>query len=116
METRENLGGDGKYEYKRSEPTLWDPDGRGQLAASQLILSRAALPLISGSFYSYLSGWRAGMGFTLKSQTRMNNALRDGTTVYVKSVTKTIEIYGDSMAGSRVRSVITFSNNKWEGT
>ena len=116
MGTRENLGGDGKYEYKKSEPALWDPDGKGQLRASELILNRAALPLISGSFNSYLSGWKAGMGFTLKSQIRMNNALRDGTIMYVKSVTKTVEIYGDSMASSRVKSAITFSNNRWEGT
>ena len=116
MKGRENLGSDGIYEYKRSEPALWDATGEGQNNASRLVLSRYSMPLITGEFYSYLSGWRAGMGFQLKSYLRMNGKFKDGVTMYVKSVTKTIEIYGNSITASRIKSEITISNNKWEGS
>ena len=116
MKSRENLGSDGIYEYKKSEPALWDATGQNQDLSATVILNRYSMPVITGEFYSYLSGWRAGMAFTIQSNIRMNGKLRDGVVFYVKSVSKTIEIYGSSIALSRIKSEITISNNKWEGT
>ena len=115
IKKRENLGSDGIYEYKKSEPALWDATGQNQNLSATIILNRYSMPVITGEFYSYLTGWRAGMAFTIKSSIRMNGKLSDGVVFYVKSVSKTIEIYGESIALSRIKSEITISDNKWEG-
>lgn len=82
-------GTDGIYEYNRMDPSLSAelPALAQQRAA--MTLTKYAMPYISGSFTSFLSGWTVGMWFTFQSQRRFQGDL-NGQQFFVIRVQKKI--------------------------
>lgn len=78
---------DGIYEYSEEDKSLTNSTIAAPQSKAQLLLLKYNLPQITGSFTSYLSGWKAGQSFTLTTQARMGGLT---TTMFVLRVTKTL--------------------------
>jgi len=111
MQRRESYAGyleSGKYEYVMSEPALYTEKGEEAIAAMERVLMRYRWPLITGSFTSFLKGWRAGQYFHLKSTARGAFGEAIDELVFVQSVRKTV-----TAAGDKIQSTIEYSNIPW---
>jgi hypothetical protein len=82
-------GNDGVFEYAISDPTLSADDSQPAVARGQEQIVKYGSPHISGTFTSYLHGWKAGQSFLFRSTRRMNGEL-DGTTFFVTKVAKRV--------------------------
>jgi hypothetical protein len=80
-------GTDGCYEYAVDDKSLTNSTIGAPQAKAQLLLQKYRLPQISGTFTSYLSGWRAGQSFQLVTTARMGGV---NQRMYVLQVTKSI--------------------------
>ena len=93
----------------------------------ELTLEREAWPLVSGSFTTFMSGWRAGQYFKITSANRdifdiptwvkssgyPNDGTKDPMPVWVTSVTKTI--VAQESGGYRIRYEVEFSSQPFAG-
>ena len=64
-------GTDGIYQFNRMDPSLSAELPSLALERAQMTLNKYAFPIVSGSFTSYVSGWRVGQWFNFKSKRRM---------------------------------------------
>ncbi len=87
---RSREGTDGIYEYVISDPNLSASDTSLAEARLQFILAKYGTPILGGTFYSFLQGWRAGQYFTLTSARRFSGDFAVGVTMYISKVTKTV--------------------------
>lgn len=107
----ERDGTDGIFENVIDDPRLTSDGPELAQLRGQLALYKYGYPHISGSFYSYLQGWRAGQHFVFQSQKRMDGEL-DGETLYVTKVTKTITNH--PLNGTPIlKSQISFSDSPY---
>lgn len=82
-------GTDGIYEYNRMDPSLSaELPTLAQMRAG-MTLTKYAYPLVTGTFTSYLHGWRVGMYFYFNSQRRMQGEY-NGKKFFVIRVSKKI--------------------------
>lgn len=86
-------GTDGIYEFNRMDPSLSaeTPDLANQRAS--MTLTKYAWPYLSGSFRSFLSGWRVGQYFNFTSQRRFQGGFASysyGSQFFVIRVQKSI--------------------------
>lgn len=101
-------GTDGIYEYAVDDKSLTNSTVGAPQAKAQLLLQKYSMPQISGTFTSYLSGWRAGQCFQLVTNKRMGGI---NQTMYVLQNTKTIV---NNVEGSFVTmNQITFANSPY---
>jgi len=80
-------GTDGIYEYAVSDPRMSGDDTSLAQARTGYLLAKYGTPNLTGTYTSYLQGWRAGQSFRLKSDLRMGGV---DQTMYVAQCTKTI--------------------------
>ena len=80
-------GTDGSYEYAVDDKSLTNSTIGAPQAKAQLLIQKYGLPQISGTFTSFLSGWRAGQSFQLVTTHRMGGI---NQRMYVLQNTKTI--------------------------
>lgn len=83
---------DGVYEYAVEDPGLTAASMDTANARAQMLLYKYAYPKLTGSFGSYLGGWRAGQCFQLASAYRMGGV---NQRMYVVKVVKRIVRAGD---------------------
>ncbi len=82
-------GTDGVFEYNRMDPSLSAETPTLAQTRAAMTLTKYAYPIAQGSFTSFISGWRVGMYFTLKSQRRYQG-IYDGVNFFVTRVRKTL--------------------------
>lgn len=87
----QRIGGtdDGVFEYAISDPTLSADNVGPAVARGQEQIAKYGHPKISGSFTSYLHGWKAGQCFTFSSLNRFGGEL-NGEVFYVTKVQKKV--------------------------
>lgn len=78
---------DGIYEHAIEDPSLTAPTLDTANARAQMLLYKYGYPKLTGSFGSYLQGWRAGQRFTVKAAKRMGGL---NQLMYVTKVVKRI--------------------------
>lgn len=83
-------GGDGIHEFVVNDPGLSGPDTRSAEARGQVLLYKYGYPRVTGTFGSYVQGWRAGQYFYLQSNIRMGGMFSTPQRMYVTQVTKRI--------------------------
>jgi len=99
---------DGVYEYSHEDKSLTNSTIAAPQAKAQLMIQKYGVPQITGSFESFIPGWRAGQMFTLVTKKRMGGI---STKMYVLRVNKSIvnNINGVYM----VKSEIQFANSPY---
>lgn len=105
-------GTDGYFEYAISDPTLTgETIGPSQARADEQIV-KYGLPHISGSFTSFLHGWRAGQYFLVTSSRRFDGQF-SSTPMYVTKVEKQMVSHPASGGATQplFKSTVSFSNN-----
>lgn len=105
-------GTDGVYEYNRLDPSLSGELPTLATTRAQMTLTKYAYPVVSGTFTSWLGGWRVGQYFYLQTQRRMQGQY-NGTKFFVTRVHKTI-IQATSSGGWLFQYSITYCNIPFE--
>lgn len=85
-------GGDGVHEYVHSDPGLTAETADPAAAKGNMLLLKYGWPIVTGNFGTFVSGWRPGQSFRLKSSRRFKD--RSGNPIdqqmYVHTVEKTV--------------------------
>lgn len=100
--------GDGRYEYASTEPSSSQATIDAVNARGNMLLYKYAYPQLTGTFNSFLQGWRAGQFFLLTSSRRMGGLNEQ---MYVQSVKKTI-VKADS-GGLMLQYQVTISSTPY---
>lgn len=88
-EMRSRDGIDGVYEWSARDQQLSGDDTSLVDTRGRIELAKYAYPHYSGTFNSYLQGWRPGQYFLLTSNRRMDGIFQQ-TPLYLTKVTKTV--------------------------
>lgn len=104
-------GDDGVFEYSISDPTLAADTINPAKTRGQFMIAKYGAPHISGSFTSFLHGWRAGQSFTFRSSKRMGGDL-DGVTMYVTKVVRKLVSHPQSEV-PLFQSTVSFGDSIW---
>ena len=101
-------GTSGIYQYSVDDKSLTNSTLGAPQAKAQLMLQKYARPQISGSFISYLPGWRAGQCFQLVTNKRFGGI---NQTMYVQENVKTMinNVNGTYLT----QNTITFANSPY---
>jgi len=101
-------GTDGIYEYSHEDKALTNSTIAAPQSKAQLLVQKYGVPQITGTFESFLSGWKAGQMFTLVTRKRMGGL---SAKMYVLRVTKTIV---NNINGAYiVKNEIQFANSPY---
>lgn len=104
-------GDDGVFEYSISDPTLAADTITPAQTRGQFTIAKYGSPHVSGTFTSFLHGWRAGQSFTFRSSKRMGGDL-DGMTMYVTKVVRKLVAHPQSGA-PLFQSTVSFGDSIW---
>lgn len=99
---------DGVYEYTAQDKSLTNSTLSAVESKAELLVGKYGSPQITGSFVSYLSGWRAGQYFRLVTTKRMGGL---SEYMYVMRVTK--QIINSVNGGYVVQNTIEFANSPY---
>lgn len=101
-------GTDGIYEYSVEDKSLTNSTIGAPQAKAQLLIQKYGKPQITGSFESFIPGWRAGQSFTLLTKRRMGGI---NEKMYVLRVTKTL--VNNVNGNYKVQNLIEFANSPY---